>query len=80
MEPWVTFTHLWPHTVRNPTKDQGAQALRAGKHGVDQIPGEVAHCVVVGELQVGLPAQSLLGVFPLWGTLGAQARLELPVI
>lgn len=68
----VFAAYLWPHAVRYATQDQGAQALGAWKHRIDQIPGQVTHCVVVCELQVGLPAQSLLGVFMLRRAFGAQ--------
>lgn len=57
--------HLWPHAVRDATQHQRVETLGARQDGVDQVPGQVAHRVVVCELQVGLPAQSLLGVFPL---------------
>lgn len=72
--------YLWPHAVRDATEHQGAQALRAGQDRIDELPGQVAHRVVVGELQVGLPAQSLLGVFPLGGAFATQPGPGLPVV
>ena len=59
------FTYLWPHAVRYATEHQGTQTLGAWKHRINELPGQVAHRVVVGELQVGLPAQSLLWIFTL---------------
>lgn len=73
-------TYLWPHAVRYATEHQGAEALGAREDRVDQLPGQVAHCVVMCELQVGLPAQSLLGVFTLGRTLCAQPGPGLPTI
>lgn len=57
--------HLWSHAVWYATQHQGAEAFRAGQDGGDEVPGQVSYGVVVGELQVGLPAQPLLGVLSL---------------
>lgn len=46
----------------DPGQHQGAELLRAGQRDGNLVPGEVPHVVVVGELQVGLPAQPLGGV------------------
>ena len=54
--------HLRPHAVGHPGQHQGAELLRAGQGDGNLVPGEVPHVVVVGELQVGLPAQPLGGV------------------
>lgn len=72
--------YLWPHAVWYATEHQGTQALRALEDGVDELPGQVTHRVVVGELQVGLPAQSLLGVFTLGGAFSAQPGPGLHVV
>lgn len=72
--------HLRPHAVRDATQHQRVETLGARQDGVDQVPGQVSHCVVVCELQVGLPAQPLLGVFPLRRAVGAQPGLGLPTI
>lgn len=55
--------HLWPHAVGDAGQHQGAQLVRAGQGHGDLVPGEVAHVVVMGELQVRLPPQ------PLWRVL-----------
>lgn len=68
----VSPAHLWPHAVRDATQHQGVETLGACQDGIDQVPGQVAHRVVVCELQVGLPAQPLLGVLPLRRAVGVQ--------
>ena len=57
--------YLWSHAVWYAPQHQGAEAFRVGQDGGDEVPGQVSYGVVVGELQVGLPAQPLLGVLSL---------------
>lgn len=54
--------HLRPHAVGDAGQHQGAELLGAGQGDGNLVPGEVAHVVVVRELEVGLPAQPLRGV------------------
>lgn len=85
LQPFQGFTsapqtHLRPHSVRDAGKDQRAQAVGPRQAGRDAVPGQVAHRVVVGELQVGLPAQPLLGVLALGGALPTQPLMGLQAI
>lgn len=66
--------------MRDATKHQGAQALRARQDRVDQLPSQVTHRVVVCELQVGLPAQPLLGVLVLRRALSVKPRPRLRAV
>lgn len=60
--PREPHPQLRPHAVGDAGQHQGAELLGAGQGDGNLVPGEVAHVVVVRELEVGLPAQPLRGV------------------
>ena len=73
-----SVVYLRPHAVWDAPQHQGAEAVGAGQVGGDDVPGEVTHRVVVGELQVGLPAQPLLGVLAVGGPVSTRTLLGVP--
>lgn len=77
---WRRGTHLGPHAVGNTPQNQRPQPVGAGQAGGDQVPGQVTHCVVMGELQVSLPAQPLLRVLMLGGPVTSEGVLDFHTI
>lgn len=63
---------LWSHAVRYAPQHEGPKAVWAGQCGGDLVPCQVSYGVIVGELQMGLPAKSLLRVFSLRSFLTTQ--------
>lgn len=63
---------LWSHAVRYAPQHEGPKAVWAGQCGGDLVPCQVSYSVIVGELQMGLPAKSLLRVFSLRSSLTTQ--------